>query len=70
VAKCKQDLSSFTFEKFKTTASPGFNGTKSPTFNFIVAVHNLMLVVFSATVMLKVNPPPPLPPPPPCFVST
>ena len=40
-AKANTDLATFTFEGFKKTAAPGFNGTKSPTFNALVAVHNV-----------------------------
>jgi hypothetical protein len=56
ILRAKADLETFTFERFKKTASPGFNGTKSPAFNGLIALHNVILVVFSATVMIKATP--------------
>jgi hypothetical protein len=32
LAKAKAELSTFNFERFKSTAAPGFNGSKSSTF--------------------------------------
>jgi len=44
------------FGQFKLTAIRGFNGSASTAFKYLAALHNLVLIVFSATVFLKATP--------------
>jgi hypothetical protein len=56
-AKAKKSLDDLgDYAKFKKTAIKGFNGSASPAFKYFTALHNVILIVFSGTVMLKATP--------------
>lgn len=56
-AKAKKSLDDLgSLEKFKLTAIRGFNGSASTAFKVVEACHNLILIIFSATVMLRATP--------------
>ena len=55
--KAQKDLDALgDFAAFKAQAARGFNGSKSAAFKWFTACHNLVLIVFSAAVMVKSTP--------------